>query len=80
MLEKPFSSFSFLCSSPNLLLEIPSACKACIYSVQFVLTGGIANESLNVTLSAEFRCQNVVRELAIVRVESFIPKMLIRSV
>ena len=73
-------SFSFLCSSPNSLLEIPSAHKACIYSVQFVLTGGIANELLNVMLSVEFGCEHVARELVIVRVKSFIPKMLIRSI
>ena len=78
-MEKPSVSFSFYSSSLNSLLNIPSAFKGKIYDVNFFLTCGISDELLNMMLPAEFGCQNVMREFAMMGVEGLVPDVLIGS-
>ena len=73
-------SFSFRSSSSNTLLNIQSAFKGKIYGVNFFLTCGISDELLDMMLPAEFRCQNVMRELVMMGVKGFVPDVLIGSI
>ena len=73
-------SFSFHSSFSNSLLDILSAFKGKIYGVNFFLTCGISDESLDMTLPVEFRCQNVTRKLAMMGVKGLVPNILIGSV
>ena len=73
-------SFSFCNSSLNLLLNILSAFKGKIYGVNFFLTCGISDESLDTTLPAEFGYQNVTRKLVMMGVKGLVPDVLIGSV
>ena len=73
-------SFSFCSSSSNLLLNIPSTFKGKIYDVNFFLTCGISDESLDTMLPVEFGCQNIMRKLVMMGVKDLVPNVLIRSI
>ena len=80
MHKKPSTSFFFHSSSSNSLLNIPSAFKGKIYGIKFFLTCGILNKSLDMMLPMKFRCQNMTRKFAMMRVEGLVPDVLIRNV